>query len=72
MQKSIKHPDDPEDETFKAHSENSIGHVKYIKNLELQRSVLNKIIEADFSTMNEITAIDPDRSELRASLRNNT
>ena len=70
MKKKNKHF--TETENLAENPENSIDYVKYIKKLELQRSVLNKILKADLNIMNETTAIDPDRSELRASLRNNT
>jgi hypothetical protein len=63
MQKSDKHPDETEDETLVAFLENSTEYVKYIKKLELQRSVLYKIIKADVNTMNETTSIDPIISE---------
>jgi hypothetical protein len=63
MQKSNKHPDETDDETFEAFLENSVEHVRYITKLELQRSVLNKIIKADINIMDETTAIDPDISE---------
>lgn len=63
MLKSDKHPDETEEETLVAFLENSTEYVKYIKKLELQRSVLNKIIKADVNTMNETTSIDPIISE---------
>lgn len=61
MKKKNKHF--TETENLAENPENSIDYVKYIKKLELQRSVLNKIIEADFSTLNEINAIDTGVSE---------
>ena len=63
MLKPNKHPSETEDETFEAFLENSTEYVKYIKKLELQRSVLTKIIKGDLNTMNETSAIDPNISE---------
>ncbi|MEI6749965.1 MAG: hypothetical protein WCM93_12465 [Bacteroidota bacterium] len=63
MLKPNKHPNETEDETFEAFLENSTEYVKYIKKLELQRSVLTKIIKGDLNTMNETSAIDPNISE---------
>lgn len=61
MKKKNKHF--TETENLAENPENSIDYVKYIKKLELQRSVLNKIIKADEIIMNEKTGIDPDISE---------
>ena len=58
MHKSNEDSNECEDESFKTKSEYSNEYDKYIKKLELQRSILNKLIEADFKTMNEITAVD--------------
>jgi len=61
MKKTNKHI--AETENLAENPDQSSDYVKYIKMLELQRTVLNKIIEADFSTINEIASIDPGISE---------
>ena len=63
MQEPNKHPNESEHETLADCSENSIQYLKYIQKLELQRSVLNKILETDFNTTIETTSIDTGISE---------
>ncbi len=63
MQKSNKHPDGSEDETYTTDSDNSIEYIKYIKKLELQRSVLNKIVNSDLNIISSTSTIEPDNNE---------
>ena len=50
MQKKNKLPSETEMGTNPADSENLIENVKYIKKLELQRTVLNKLVGPDIIT----------------------
>ncbi len=59
MQKKKSNPTEPEDEMPSSNSENSIEYEKYIKKLELQRLVLNKIVNHDLNQ----TATDTSNSE---------
>lgn len=50
MQKKNKLPSETEMETNPADSENLIENVKYIKKLELQRTVLNKLVGPEINS----------------------
>lgn len=66
MQKENQHLSESENEHFESNSENSAEYIKYIKKLELQRSVLNKIVNSDLNlinTANTINTIEPDNPE---------
>jgi hypothetical protein len=50
MQKTNKRKAETDKESFLADSENLIENVKYIKKLELQRTVLNKLVGPEINT----------------------
>ena len=58
MPKKNKHPTNSENLSCPADSENSIENIKYIKKLEMQRTVLKKLIETDISLAAFIRLID--------------
>ena len=60
MQKKRQHLSESENENLEDNSENSVEYIKYIKKLELQRIVLNKIVNSDLSPVTSDSSIDPD------------
>ena len=53
-------PSESENEPLATNSEDSAEYIKYIKNLGLQRSVLNKILNSDITQITKDTSIDPE------------
>ena len=60
MRRKKKSPARSEPENISAKSESSEEYLKYINKLDLQRSVLTKIINSDLTQITVITPIDPD------------
>ena len=60
MRKKKKSPARSEPENITAKSESSGEYIKYINKLNLQRSVLTKIVNSDLTQITVITPIDPD------------
>jgi hypothetical protein len=59
MFKNNKKTPDPEYESCQENSENFIQNLKYIKKLELQRSVLKMLLEEPDSETNAINKVIP-------------
>ncbi len=51
-------------------SENSIENIKFINSLKIQRSVLNKIIEAELLLSDTINSNDLESPDSKTSLKN--
>jgi hypothetical protein len=60
MRRKKNHPIEPENDPVDVNAESSIEHLKYIKKLDIQRSILNKIINSDLNQIATNTPIDPD------------
>ena len=60
MRKKKKSPATSEPENLTAKSESSKEYLKYINKLDLQRSVLTKIVNSDVTQITVNTPIDPD------------
>ena len=63
MQKENQHLSESENEHLESNSENSAEYIKYIKKLELQRSVLEKIVNSDLNAIISATSVEPDNPE---------
>jgi hypothetical protein len=70
MPKRNKHPAEHENEVCSAHSDNVIENVKYVKMLELQRTVLNKIISTDLNQTSLVTNTNPGNPDCNNSQTN--
>ena len=62
MRKKKKNPAQSEPENVTPKSESSKEYIKYINKLDLQRSVLTKIVNSDLTQVTVNTPIDPDSS----------
>jgi hypothetical protein len=59
MRKKNKQPSKPEKETLPDSSEIPDEYIRYIKKLELQRFVLNKIVNSDLAQISTDTLNEP-------------
>ncbi|MCX6304054.1 MAG: hypothetical protein NT040_03710 [Bacteroidetes bacterium] len=60
MKKNNKHAREMECDS---NSDNLHNSIEYIKRLELQRIVLNKIVNSDLNQVAAVTEVDPDSTE---------
>jgi hypothetical protein len=64
MSKENEQLNESENEACAANSENVVENVKYIKKLELQRSVLlNMLVGSDINQPADTNSIDPDNPD---------
>jgi hypothetical protein len=70
MRKNNKHPTEPENEICGESSENIFENVKYMKKLELQRSILNMLVSPDIKDSTTDKNSDPDSPDSKKSLTN--
>jgi len=67
MQKSNKHPTEPETDNCQESSENISENEKYIKKLALQRSVLNKLVDNSKKFTSSVKSTSSQESESNQS-----
>jgi hypothetical protein len=70
MQKANKHPTNHECEDCPENSENVKKNIKFIKKLEVQRSVLNKLVDINLNQPICNKDVDHDKSETNDLLTN--
>jgi len=70
MRKKNKNGLEQLNENTPAKSENSIENIKYIKQLKLQRAILNKLICSDLNLPASDNSIDLERPEVNKSSTN--
>ena len=70
MPKKNKHPAESDPATGGSDSENYIENSKYMKMLKLQRSVLNKLVNADLNIPAHSADIENDNPEFNESFTN--
>jgi hypothetical protein len=70
MRNKNNYPSETEAETFPIDSEDSIESIKFIKKLELQRSILKKLLIRDSDQTDKMNNIDHDSFETNKSFNN--